>query len=139
MDDTPDVLVRRWFEELWNQGREDTIDRMMAPGAQIFGLGGAKPIFGPEGFKPFFRQFRGAFPDIRITVQRTITQGEFVAAYCNVKGTHLGDSLGTPATKRVVTFSGVTIAHVVGGRLVEGWNVFDFLTCYQQIGLLPPL
>jgi steroid delta-isomerase-like uncharacterized protein len=139
MSDTPEVMVRRWFDELWNQGREDTIDRMMAPNAHIFGLGGTNPIFGPEEFKPFFRRFRAAFPDIRITVQRTIAQGEFVAAYCHVKGTHLGDTLGTPATMRVVAFSGVSIAHVVDGRLIEGWNVFDFLSCYQQIGLLPQI
>ena len=139
MPDSPERMVRQWFDELWNQGHEETIDRMMAPDAQIFGLSGDKPIFGPEQFKPFFRRFRTAFPDIRITVLRTITEGEYVAAHCHVKATHLGDSLGIPATKRVVTFSGVTIAHVVNGQLVAGWNTFDFLSCYQQIGLLPPL
>jgi steroid delta-isomerase-like uncharacterized protein len=141
MQDTPDTLIRQWFEELWNQGREETIDRILAPGARIFGLPTPdnKPISGPEEFKPFFRNFRAAFPDLRVTVERTITEGDLVAAHCLVRGTHRGDALGTPATNRAVEFSGMCIVRAAGGQLVEGWNCFDFLTCYQQIGLLPQL
>jgi steroid delta-isomerase-like uncharacterized protein len=141
MNDTADVLVRRWFEELWNQGREDTIDRLLAPGAIVHGLPtpGGQPIRGGDAFKPFFRRFRAAFPDIQVTVERTVTEGDTAAAYCHVKGTHLGDALGTPATNHRVEFHGICIVRVAGNQLVEGWNCFDFLTCYQQIGLLPQL
>jgi steroid delta-isomerase-like uncharacterized protein len=144
MDDmplTPDALIRSWFEELWNQGREETIDRLMAPAALVHGLptrdGG--PIQGPEAFKPFFHAFHGAFPDLRVTVVRTVTEGDVVVAHCHTTGTHLDHHLGTPATGKTVDFWGMCIARVRDGKLVEGWNCFDFLTFYQQLGLLPSL
>ena len=133
-------MIRQWFEELWNQGREDTIDRLLSPDAKVYGLPtpGNGPI-GPAEFKPFYRQFRQVFPDIRITVVRTVAQGDLVAAYCDVTATHLGDGLGVPATNLKVEFSGMCIVRASGDRLVEGWNCFDFLRCYQQIGLMPQL
>ena len=77
MTPTPEALIRQWFEELWNQGKEDTIDRLMTPETTVHGLPtpDGKPIRGPEGFKPFFQAFRGAFPDLRVTVVRTVSPG----------------------------------------------------------------
>jgi steroid delta-isomerase-like uncharacterized protein len=132
----PDVVMRTWFEEVWNQGREDTIERIFAADGLAHGLPGG-PMRGPEGFRPIFQQFRGAFPDIRIAVERTITEGEFVVAHCRVTGTHQGETLGIAPTGRAIDFQGVTIARVVDGQLREGWNCFDFLTMYQQLGVIP--
>jgi steroid delta-isomerase-like uncharacterized protein len=134
----PDMVMREWFEEVWNQGREETITRLFAADALAHGLPGA-PMRGPEGFRPLFHLFRGAFPDMRIEVERTITQGEFVAVHCHVTGTHSGGTLGMAPTGRRIDFHGVTIARVAGGQLHEGWNCFDFLTMYQQLGVVPPI
>lgn len=133
-----DVLITRWFEELWNQSREDTIDRLLAPSASVFGLPTPdnRPLKGPEEFKPFYRQFRAAFPDLRVTIERIVKQGDVAAVQCRVKGTHRGDALGVPATGKVVEFSGIVIVRAAGGKLVEGWNAFDFLTCFREIGLI---
>jgi steroid delta-isomerase-like uncharacterized protein len=135
---TPDILIRRWFEELWNQGNEATIDALMAPDALIHGLPseGGQVIRGPAGFRPFFHAFHQAFPDIRVDVVRTITEGDLVAAHCHTIGTHQGDTLGFAGTGRKVDFWGVTIARTKNGMLVEGWNCFDFLTCYLQLGVI---
>jgi predicted ester cyclase len=141
MSITPDALLHRWFEELWNQGKEETIDALMAPGTKIHGLptpdGG--PISGPEAFKPFFRTFRGALPDLHVAIERTVTQGDMVVAHCHVTGTHGGPHLGVAPTGKSVDFWGMTMARARDGKLVEGWNCFDFLSLYQQIGLLPGL
>jgi len=137
MQEKPEAMLRRWFDELWNQGREDTIDRLLAPDAKVYGL--PVPITGPGEFKPFFRQFRQAFPDIQITVVSTVAEGDRVAAHCHVVATHLGEFLKVPPTKRRVEFSGMCIVRAAGAQFVEGWNCFDFLTCYQQIGVMPQL
>ena len=134
----PDLILRAWFEELWNQGREDTIDRLFAADGLAHGLPGGAAIRGPAEFKPFFRSFRGAFPDIRIEVLRTVTEGDLVAGHCRVVGTHKGDTMGK-ATGKPTEFSGMCILRVRDGQIVEGWNSFDFLTFYQQLGWLPPL
>jgi predicted ester cyclase len=56
-----------------------------------------------------------------------------------VTGTHTGDTLGIVPTGRKVDFEGMTIARIVRGQFVEGWNCYDFLTMYQQIGVVPPI
>jgi steroid delta-isomerase-like uncharacterized protein len=138
MSDQPDAVMREWFDEVWNQGRGDTINRLVAANATAYGLPGG-PMRGPEGFRPLFIAFRGAFPDIRIVVEHTVTEGDRVAVHCRVTGTHTGDTLGIPPTGKRVDFQGVTIARVVDGQIHEGWNCFDFLTMYQQLGVVPAL
>jgi steroid delta-isomerase-like uncharacterized protein len=134
----PDAVIRSWFEQAWNQKKDDTIDRLLATDVVVHGLPGG-PMRGPASFRPLYDSFRGAFPDIHITVERTITQGDFVAAHCRVTGTHSGDALGVPATGRRVDFQGIVMARVGDGQLREGWNCFDFLTMYQQLGVVPPI
>lgn len=139
MSTAADVVVKTWFEEVWNQGHEDTIGRLFATDGIAHGLPG-EPIQGPDGFRPLYAQFRGAFPDIHFDVERTVTQGDMVAVYCRVTGTHLGDTLGLPPTGRRVDFCGMTIARVTDdGQLREAWNCYDFLTMYQQLGLIPEI
>jgi steroid delta-isomerase-like uncharacterized protein len=136
---TPDSVVRTWFEELWNQGREETMHRLFAADGLAHGLApDGAPMRGPEAFKPFYTRFREAFPDIHIEVLRTITEGEFVTAHCHVTATHTGKSLGPP-TRKPIDFYGMAIVRVRDGKVIEAWNNFDFLSFYQQINLLPQL
>lgn len=128
----PDALVRAWFHEVWDLGDESAIDRLMAPDGAVHGLG--TPIRGPEEFKPYFRTMRNALGDLEVKVIRTVVQGDLVAAHCHVVARHVGDALGGPPTGKPVEFFGMTIVRVAGGKLVEGWNCFDFLTMYQQLG-----
>jgi steroid delta-isomerase-like uncharacterized protein len=133
MTQTPDALARDWFESVWNKQDESAIDRLLHPEALAHGPG-AQPIRGPEQFKIFSRLFKTAFGNMRIQVERTVAQGDIVVALCHVTGTHVGDSLGGPATGKDVDFRGTTTFRVSDGKIVEGWNTFDFLTMYQQLG-----
>jgi steroid delta-isomerase-like uncharacterized protein len=135
---THDAFVREWFDQVWNRKREDAIDRMMSPAAVIHDLPGGS-MKGPAGFKPFYRKFLLAFPDLQIEVLRTISEGDLVATHCRVSATHSGDALGPPATHRQASIMGIAIARIQNDQLVEGWNCFDFLSLYQQLGLLPAL
>src|SRR2546423_11476950 len=82
------AFIRRWFEEVWNKGREGAIDEMFAEEGVANGLEdeSGNPLRGPEGFKPFFRKFREAVPEIEVTVEDTISGGDKVAARCTVRG-----------------------------------------------------
>jgi predicted ester cyclase len=133
---TPDSLTRQWFQEVWNDGDERAIDRLLSPDAVVHGLGGSdeSPMRGPDAFKPVFRTFRAAIEDLRITVERTYECGDTCVAWCRVRGTHSGSAFGGAPSGREVDFQGVTIIRARDGLLVEGWNVFDFLKMYQQIG-----
>jgi steroid delta-isomerase-like uncharacterized protein len=128
-------FIRRWFEEVWNKGREEAIDEMFAADGVAHGLGDA-PLRGATGFKPFFHTFREAFPDVQVTVEDAITEGDKVVARCRVRASHQGDTLGYAATQLPTEFEGITIARVRDGQIVEAWNHFDFMAMHQQLGAL---
>jgi steroid delta-isomerase-like uncharacterized protein len=133
LDHTPDSVVRRWFSEVWNAGREEAIEQLMAPNALVHGLGD-EVMIGSAQFIEYFRTMRGALRPIEVTVVRTVVEGELVVAHCHVTARHSGPALGGPQTGRTVDFWGMTLARVVDGQIVEGWNSFDFLTMFQQFG-----
>ena len=132
-----ETLLHRWFEEVWNQGNESVIDELMAEDAVFHGIDApdGSAIRGPAGFKALFHHFRAAFPDIRITVEDAVVDGDKIAVRCTVTATHTGPGLMAAPTQRPANFTGMCFARIKDGKLVEGWNNFDFLAMYQQLGM----
>lgn len=126
------ALVERWFDEVWNKGRVDAIDEMMAPDALVHGLG--PDMVGPAAFKSFHAAFRTAFPDVRVQVDEMIAEGDRVAYRLTACGTHQGEGLGFPATNCRCSFVAMGSARIAGGRIVEGWNLIDELGMRTQLG-----
>src|SRR5437868_2489031 len=95
-------LIHRWFEEVWNKGRSEAVDEMFAEDGIAHGLADetGAPLRGPAAFKEFHQKFRGAFPDIVVTVEDTVAEGDKVAARCTVRAVHKGDHLGFAATQK---------------------------------------
>jgi len=136
MSEKARALIHRWFEEVWNKGRSDAIDEMLAPDCIVHGLADdGSPMHGGEGFKPFHAKFREAFPDLSVNVEDTVCEDDRVAVRCSVRGKHSGDSLGFAATSKPVEFSGIAIVRVKDGKIVEAWNNFDFMALYKQLGV----
>jgi predicted ester cyclase len=128
------ALTRRWFEEVWNKRREETIDEMIGPGGIIHGLAdGGEDLPGPGEFKRFYRQFRSGFPDLRVTVDQVIAEGDVTAARFTAYGTHAGDGLGIKATGRPVRFGALVMARWKDGKIVEAWNEFDAAGLMRQV------
>jgi steroid delta-isomerase-like uncharacterized protein len=129
------TFPERWFEEVWNKGRESAIDEMMSPDAKGNGLVDAegKPVTGIETFKAFHRAFTSAFSNIRITVEDVLTEGDKIAARCVFTGTHTGEGIGKPASGRDVTMTGMTWIRLKDGKIVESWNNFDFAALHKQV------
>ena len=84
--------------------------------------------------RPVFRQ---AMPDIHVHLVHTVVEGDMVAMHCDVTGTHTGEGIGIPPTGKPVHFGGMCIGRFENGQIREGWNCFDFMTMYQQLGVLP--
>ena len=137
MSDKNKALVRRWFEEVWNQGRGEVIDELLAEDAVIHGLvdGAGNPVESLQGFHDFHDQFRGAFPDLVVSVEDAIAEGDMVVARCSVRGQHTGDQLGFAATNAPVQFEGVAITRIENGKIAEAWNHFDFALMNRQLGI----
>jgi len=132
------TLMHRWYEEVWNQGRVETVDELMAEGCVVHGLADAsgKDVEGPAEFRAFHAQFREAFPDMVVTVEDTIAENDLLVARCSVRGNHRGDSLGFKATQAPVEFTGISIVRVKDGKFVEAWNNFDFMKMNKQLGVI---
>ncbi len=121
MSDDNIALVRRWFEEIWNQRRAQVIDELLTAESVCHADDG--PIRGPEEFKE--RQYdplTSAFPDLRIEVDAIIGQDDVVVVRWSAAGTHSGDGLGFRATRATASFRGITWIHVRGGKMIEGWQ-----------------
>ena len=128
-------LQRRWYEEVWNQGRESAINQLAVPDVIAHGLTDAdgQEIVGTEAFKVMFRAFRAASPDLHVEIEALIQHGDLSAARCIVSATHTGEGLGIVAKGNRVNFTGMSMIRERDGKLVEAWNNFDVATLFQQL------
>ena len=128
MPNKQQTLLNRWFNEVWNHENEALIEELMTEDAIVHDLGTEDAPRGAEGFKIFYRGFREQFTNINIEVTEVVTQENFETARCIVQATDR--SSNTP-----VTFTGICMARIEGGKIDEAWNEFNFLSMYQQLGL----
>lgn len=131
------ALIRRWFEEVWNQGRAGAIDEMASP--DVIGHGQAQHDVdvGLKQFKSFVLGIRSAFPDLKVTINFVVEQGDTVVARWTATMTHKGDFLGIAPTGKKATITGTTTQKIAGGKIVEGWDNWDQLGLLVQIGAAP--
>ena len=131
-------LLRFWFEEVWNKKQPELIAELFAPDSIAHGMGpNGTDLHGPAAFRQAYDLFTGAFPDLHVTIERTVASGDTVAVLLRCEATHGGDHLGIPATGRRVQFPVMTMARYQDGKIVEGWNVLDLLAALRQIGAAP--
>ena len=131
------AIVRRINDEVWSEGHLDVIDELIADDFVATVVGAPEQIRGPQGFREFVGIYRKAFPDLRITVDEQFAEGETVVTRWTATGTNEGELMGMPATGKQATTAGININRISGGKLVEGWGLFDQLGLLQQIGAVP--
>lgn len=130
------AIIRRWFEEVWNKGIEKTIDELYAEDGIAYGLGEPGQIVrGPAGFKPFWRQFRQAFPDFRFAVKDAIEVGNTAAGRWTATCTHRGELFGVPASGKKLELTGMVFIRVEHGQIIESWNNWDQHVPMRELGL----
>jgi steroid delta-isomerase-like uncharacterized protein len=139
MSEQNKAIVRRLFEELWNKGNLSVADELIAPAYEHHDASTPDVGRGPESEKKRVTLYRTAFPDMRLTIEDIVAEGETVMARWSCRGTHKGDLSGVAPTGKQFTISGVTIARLANGRMVEGWVNWDALGLMQQLGVVPEL
>ena len=129
------TILHRWFEEVWNEGRESAIDEMSYHDVQGHGLKApdGNEVQSMDSFKAYYRQMRAALSDIHVTVENVLTEGDLTVARCTVTARHTGEGLGKPPKGNPIEFTGMTMARIKEGKIAEAWNNFDFMTMYQQM------
>lgn len=128
------ATFRRAIDEGWNKGNLAAIDELFAPDFVEHQAGIAS---GRDGVKGSIQQLRGAFPDLHLTVEDAIAEGDKVWLRFSATGTHEGPFMGVPATGRRFAITVIDIGRLRDGRLVEHWGVADRFSVAQAIGLMP--
>ncbi len=127
------ALVRRYYDELWNAWSVGVADEIIAADMAFRGSLGVMTK-GREGFKQYVATVRTAFPDFHNAIEELIGEGDTVVARLTYRGTHRGPLFGIAPTGRRVTYSGVAIFRIAGGKLVDGWVMGDTLGLMRQLG-----
>ena len=129
------AILNRIYEEVFSQGRAEVADEIIAPGAVDHEMQGAG---GPAALKEALAMFRGAFPDLKMTMDDAIAEGNQVAARFTMTGTHKGEFQGIPPTGKSVKIGGIDIVRFEGDKAVEHWGYTDQVGLMQQLGVMPP-
>ncbi len=83
------------------------------------------------------RGWKSAFPDMVMTPDKLVAEGDLVTVLWSARGTNTGSGNGLPATGKALSGRGITIWRIVDGRITEEWSAFDRLSIMQQLGLIP--
>lgn len=133
-DEQNRALVRRFFEELINQGKLDVADEIYAPDYVNYVPGAAEPMRGAEAEKAYVAAWRAAFPDAVMTIEQLVIEGDTAAVRCTFRGTHRGEFNGLSPTGKTVTMSVANFLGIRDGKIVENRPLFDALALMQQLG-----
>ncbi len=129
-------ILHRFFEEIFNQGNLAVADTIVAADYNNHNPVPGEPP-GRGGLKQFVAYMRSVFPDLHITVEDQVAEGDKVTTRFTISGTQRGEFAGIPPTGRRVTVTALNIHRVVNGQIQEGWLNWDALGMMQQLGALP--
>ena len=125
---TNEEIINIWFQEVWNEGREDTIDRLLDDNCVVTGLI-SEEINSCQHFKQFQKQILDSYSNFRIEVLNTISSGSDVASLVKCRGLHNN-------TGKEVNFNACFIGKINNGKISEAFNVVDFLSPLLQTGII---
>ena len=125
--ETNKSIVRRYIDEVLNQGRQELITTLFAPHVH-------------EQVHKVFNEVRGAFPDMHETLEDLVAEGNRVMARWTFRGTQSGPFLDIPPTGKQIEITGFSIYYIENGVIVEDYAVLDWLDALEQLGatILPP-
>ncbi len=137
MSEQNKAIARRVLE-VFGSGDLDALDGLISANAVDHDTQNPHAdIRGPEGSKRTISMYRTAFPDLRITVEDQIAEGDKVVTRWVAIGTHEGDLPGLPASGNKSTVTGIGIDRFEDGKIVEAWTNWDTLGMLQQLGAIP--
>jgi steroid delta-isomerase-like uncharacterized protein len=132
-------IIRRYFEEVWNEGDISVLDEIIDPGFINHTPSTPEPIVGPDDLKPVVIILRAAFPDLKFTIEDEIYDGDKAVVRCTMQGTHLGHLFGIPATGKSIKVNHIQIDRIVDDKITEHWRLTDELEMYRQVGAMKAL
>lgn len=134
--ETNKATVRRMLEQVWNERRVDLIDEFFTEDI-VHHIVGFPSSSGLEETREGLTMNLNAFPDLKISIDDEIAEGDKVVFSWTSRGTHQGELYGIPATGKQVTSSGMTIYRMENTKIAELWFISDTMGMMQQMGVVP--
>jgi len=129
-------MAQRWYGEVMSAGKFEVIDELCSPDIVDHDpLPGTSPDL--AGLKDAMQQIRTAFPDVQVTADDLIGEGDRLAVRSTMRGTHEGEFLGIPGSGKRIEVSAYDFVRFEGDRAVEHWGVIDSAALMEQIGAAP--
>lgn len=129
-------LAKRYMQEVYVNGNLDFVDECVDCHMEEHeDFGDQKPA-GLNGIKELVRVFRAAFPDINVTIEDEVAEGDKVFFRASWEGTHAGMFAGLPPTGKRIYFSSMDEIRVRNGKIVEHWGVTDTTALMAQLGAI---
>ena len=94
---------------------------------------------GLEGIKEQIEVLFAGFPDLKVTVNKLISEGDVVSGAVKTEGTHTGEFMGIPATNKKMSMTEIHMIRPENGKMIEHWGLADAMTMMQQLGVLPEM
>ncbi len=127
------AVVRRAIDEVVNKGDLAVVDEILASN-YVYHFP-THDIEGPEGFKEFINAMRTAFPDLHVTIEDLIAEGDTVAACFTMRGTFKGELMGMAPTGKQLVFPEAVIIRFENGKEVEATAYANMLSFNEQLGI----
>jgi steroid delta-isomerase-like uncharacterized protein len=131
------AVALRWSEELWSKGHLAVADEIVAPDYVRHDPGAPFPAKGPQDVKRMVGMLRSMLPDLRISVEAMIAEGDFVVSRYTASATDSVGYMGMPPTGKTVRTPAIQIFRFSNGKIVESWAARDDLGVLRQLGRLP--
>lgn len=133
------LLFGRLYHSVWNDRKLEYIDQVIAKTHALGDPTVSGGAVGPGAYRRQVERFLAGLPDLKFTVDDTISEKDKLVVAWTITGTHKGNFLGVPPTNKKVTFSGITINQIAEGKIIESTLVWDALGLLRQFGLDLPL
>ncbi len=134
------AILRHALDEIWNKGNLAVADELAHPDlvarSNTLGMAASNTLAQMKGL---VAMYRAAFPDLSVTFDEMVAEGEQVAVRFTATGTHLGPLLGIPPTGKRATVANITVYHMRDGRIMDQQGLTDTLGLLQQLGVAPQL
>lgn len=131
--------VARRFWEMYSSGADldSIVNELLAPNLVVHEAGAPTPEMNVADYKQFGALYRAAFPDMHMTIEDQVAEGDRVVSRVAFRGIHTGELMGIPPTGKQVRTSNIVIDRIVDGKIMERWSVGDNLGLLQQLGVIP--
>ena len=129
-------IVMHFYDDVLSQGKLDQADKYLAMNAIEHDPSADPKLSAIDNLKAWLKMFRGAFPDLKITIEDVITEGDRVVVRSRMTGTNTGEFMGMKATGKKIDIEGVDIMRIADGKFVEHWVYMDSMILMQQLGMM---